>query len=378
MKYVLVLVLGLLGAGCKGEGSSNLECKPQCDGRTCGPDGCGDVCGLCGPGLTCDNAGVCLSSFCGNGEVDNAESCDPAITEGTGVCPTACEDDGNACTNENFFGTAENCDARCAPFAIINCDDGDGCCPSGCSPMNDLDCSENCDNGVVDEGEACDPPSSCPVEADCDDNNVCTTDRLTGSALNCSAQCANIPVTECIDGDGCCAPGCDATEDDDCTTTCGDGLVGDWEACDRGIEGGLDGACPANAGACDDADACTTEDFDGRADRCTATCNRVTITACAPGDGCCPPSCSGAMDTDCASACTTFCTAVLAACTDVNQVYVDEAACLTACESMAVGLPSDTDTDTVSCRLGYAQMAATDPATLCPYTAADGGGMCVN
>ena len=28
-------------------------CEPACDGKACGPDGCGDLCGLCGQGLAC-------------------------------------------------------------------------------------------------------------------------------------------------------------------------------------------------------------------------------------------------------------------------------------------------------------------------------------
>ena len=198
MKSLFVALLAIFAfVGCKGEVDSNRECTPTCGTKTCGPDGCGGVCGICGPGLACGVAGKCVSSFCGNGEVDNGESCDSAITEGPGVCQTECVDDGNACTNENFFGTAADCDARCAPFAIINCEDGDGCCPSGCNPLSDVDCSVNCNNGIVDEGESCDPPESCPTEADCDDNNACTADSLQGSAVNCSAQCANLPITEC-------------------------------------------------------------------------------------------------------------------------------------------------------------------------------------
>lgn len=39
----------------------NLEgecCNPQCDGKQCGPDGCGSLCGLCQPGQVCIN-GTC-------------------------------------------------------------------------------------------------------------------------------------------------------------------------------------------------------------------------------------------------------------------------------------------------------------------------------
>jgi len=34
-------------------------CAPQCDGKDCGDDGCGDVCGTCEEGFTCNAAGKC-------------------------------------------------------------------------------------------------------------------------------------------------------------------------------------------------------------------------------------------------------------------------------------------------------------------------------
>ena len=35
-----------------------------------------------------------------------------------------------------------------------------------------------------------------------------------------------------VDGDGCCAPGCNATNDSDCTPICGNGVVEAGETCD--------------------------------------------------------------------------------------------------------------------------------------------------
>lgn len=80
---------------------------------------------------------------------------------------------------------------------------------------NDPDCqSSTCGNGVVDQGETCDPPSTCP--ASCDDGNACTADTLTGSAQNCNAACASTPITACAGGDGCCPAGCLVDTDSDC------------------------------------------------------------------------------------------------------------------------------------------------------------------
>ena len=42
--------------GCDGASAACLACKPACDGKTCGPDGCGGECGNCGAGTTCDGS----------------------------------------------------------------------------------------------------------------------------------------------------------------------------------------------------------------------------------------------------------------------------------------------------------------------------------
>jgi len=71
-----------------------------------------------------------------------------------------------------------------------------------------------CGNGAIDPGETCDPPDSCPTS--CDDEDVCTSDSLTGSAGACTATCRNEPIISCLDDDGCCPVGCDDMTDNDC------------------------------------------------------------------------------------------------------------------------------------------------------------------
>ena len=47
-------------------------CTPQCDGMTCGDDGCGGTCGTCAEGETCDmmNQVCCTSDLDGDGVCD--------------------------------------------------------------------------------------------------------------------------------------------------------------------------------------------------------------------------------------------------------------------------------------------------------------------
>jgi alpha-N-arabinofuranosidase len=185
------------------------------------------------------------ATACGNGVVDSGETCDPP-----GSCPAIC-DDGNACTENKLTGKAETCTAACSYNAILICSSGDGCCPAGCSPSTDADCSASCGNGTVDSGETCDPPGSCP--ASCDDAKACTADQLTGSATNCNVACSNSPILVCTSGDGCCPSGCTAT-DSDCAGGMG-GAGGMSGSAGMGA-GGSSGMGGGNGGAGGDAPTC--------------------------------------------------------------------------------------------------------------------------
>lgn len=77
--------------------------------------------------------------------------------------------------------------------------------------------SGECNNGVVDQGETCDPPGSCPV--DCEPSgDSCAPNVIAGSSATCTAVCAVQSITQCINDDGCCAEGCPIMEDNDCAT----------------------------------------------------------------------------------------------------------------------------------------------------------------
>ena len=138
--------------------------------------------------------------LCGNGELDEGETCDPAED-----CPSSCDDDGDECTSDDLTGSPDTCDARCEHSAITSCGE-DGCCVAGCDL--DPDC---CGNGAIDGDELCD--GDCP--SDCNDTDVCTGDQLVGSPATCDAACVNDPITDCTVEDGCCPEGC--SSDPDCT-----------------------------------------------------------------------------------------------------------------------------------------------------------------
>jgi hypothetical protein len=105
----------------------------------------------------------------------------------------------------------------CSHVRITTCGSGDHCCPDGCSAANDADCAPSCGNGIVENGETCDPSSTCPVRCQ-DDGDACTVDELVGAASQCNASCQHVPILGCSGKvhDGCCPTGCTPTLDADC------------------------------------------------------------------------------------------------------------------------------------------------------------------
>jgi len=261
------------------------DCSARCEAPAITECTSGDQC--CPMGCDTSTDDDC-GAVCGNGVVEGDETCD-------GNCPTEMDcDDGDACTNDALTGDAASCDAACENTDVTACTDDDGCCPNACDATNDNDCSATCGNGAVEGNETCD--GNCPTSAaDCDDADACTTDTLNGSATNCTAECQNTDITMCINGDGCCAPGCNAINDDDCMPMCGNGVVEGSESCD--------GNCPTS---CDDGNACTSDTMTGDSSSCDVACTHADITACGGAgnsDGCCPAGCNSTNDGDCSPTC---------------------------------------------------------------------------
>jgi hypothetical protein len=108
-------------------------------------------------------------------------------------------------------------------------------------------------------------------------------------------------ITQCTGAtkDGCCANGCDANSDADCSASCGNGIVETGENCDTAIPDRDPGGCPAN---CDDKNACTTDVLTGGG--CGVACSNVAISQClSAADGCCPSGCNANSDPDCSVTC---------------------------------------------------------------------------
>ena len=166
-------------------------CQPECEGKECGDDGCGGLCGLC--------------------------------------------DDSDACTDDSCM------DGLCVFTSNADaCDDGVDCTVDGCDPASG--CTFTPDDGVCDDGipcttDSCDPVDGCgstPDDGACDDQSACTTevcDPIDGCVYTPAEEGVVCGGPDEVCDNGVCTPtgmvgvlagpylmGCNATTDTDCAT----------------------------------------------------------------------------------------------------------------------------------------------------------------
>jgi len=231
-------------------GANGCESPPAADGSVCAA---GDVChsggvcvsGACSPGapVVCDDGNPCTADACGANGCEHAPAADGSVCaaadlcHGGGVCvngacppgaPVVC-DDGNPCTLDHCdpaagcaYGMApdgttcpdalacngeETCrEGACRPgIAEVCADDGNPCTADACGP-------NGCEHPPLPDGHPCSDGQMCNgnelclagvcaagAPAQCDDGNVCTTQRCDGEAN----RCAYAPVADgtlCDDG----------------------------------------------------------------------------------------------------------------------------------------------------------------------------------
>lgn len=194
-------------------GSGTIEGDEVCDGTNLAGMSCVDLGGdFIGGTLGCSSDCLSLDTSacttpCGNGDIDEGESCD-----GTNL-------DGASCTDiEGFVGGTLGCSNACE-F------DTSGCMPTTCG------------NGVVDPGEQCDGDEfaswTCANAPDTDfaGGVLACTDTCQLDTSGCGSEDCTNEVDDDDDGDVDCA-------DADCLAACcGNGQIDPGEVCDGDLVG---------------------------------------------------------------------------------------------------------------------------------------------
>jgi hypothetical protein len=175
------------------DGLASAPCTPDCDGRACGSDGCGDSCGTCDDGEDCDPSGQCIdqcvpfcgTSLCGDdgcggscGECGAGFRCD---VDGRCACVPDCSE--RACGDDGCGGSCGQCDAS------LLCNTREGICTDQCTPdcsgrqCGDDGCGGSC--GGCPGGQSCDAAGQCICRPDCS-GRQCGGDGCGGSCGQCA------------------------------------------------------------------------------------------------------------------------------------------------------------------------------------------------
>lgn len=294
--------LGYCGS-CSGETPDCVEgactCTPKCDGKTCGDDGCGGTCGACGDGESCFADNCCKPQCDGKNCGDNGCGGTCGTCETGNFCASAgscqlCSCDGRVCGDDGCGVACGTCTGG------LGCDTAGQCVevPGGCNPTETPGCS-----GCACETEVCTGDDFC-----------CTTEW----DFVCVSMCEGTELQQCP-----CVPQCDglACGDDGCGGTCG--TCGEGTqcapdgskcfACDcTGQECG-DNGCGTSCGECGEGELCTTGQCVpagcGAEPNGESGCKDCACQACvcAADDYCCNTVwdniCAGICATDCGGNC---------------------------------------------------------------------------
>jgi hypothetical protein len=130
-------------------------------------------------------------------------------------------------------------------------------------------------------------------DADCDDADPCTKDKLLGSARNCNSLCSHTQISERKPDDQCCPDGADNSVDSDCSPVCGNGVRERGEDCDGGAGCGADCKSPAQAAAKD----CSERFGTDECKRCACMqCTELVLTCWDSGQMARDAQCSAVVD----------------------------------------------------------------------------------
>lgn len=311
-------------AGCYPEeqvaGSFECGCIPQCDGKTCGNDGCGGVCGTCALGAECNFEGQCeytacpdvpnrrcctgealtdctpngslqidcaaRNQYCGWSNEQNLYACvdQPGVLDDNGGAPRNCPD-APVCTPncEGRVCGSDGCGGSCGTCADgVACDFRSGQC------VEETACSENiARNGGCCLGTrilSCDSDTAYPKQLDCPTYPTTAGPRQLACGISNSTgrtQCINPSVARSQD------------ENPNYNLQC-EPALSCVPQCFEGDECGPDG-CGGVCGVCEVTETCAIDDdgTGGTCERpCTPNCSGRTCgdNGCGGECGTCDPS----------------------------------------------------------------------------------------
>ncbi len=234
-------------------GNGIIEDEETCDdGNQSADDGCNRRCRQ-QEGFVCEGEPSVCESVCGDGLIRGDEACDDGNTDADDYCSADCSTVTGSCGDGELQ-------------AQEACDDGNGVDDDYCS--NDCTTAGECGDGTLQSNEDCDGTVAGCTDCVADQGYVCSRTE----PVVCEETCGDGEVVEpeeCDDGnldddDGCSGscrqePGWDcpapASGASACREVCGDGLIVGGEACDDGNTKGGDfcsNDCQASLGSCGD------------------------------------------------------------------------------------------------------------------------------
>jgi hypothetical protein len=236
-------------------------CSPQCEGKSCGDDGCGGLCGTCQGGWTCDDSGQCETAP----ECSGDEPCN----------------DGNPCTED------DTCTDGLCVGQPVDCGDDDPCTQTGCDETGCYAKPTDCDDDDPCTDDGCNSQGCFHNPATCDDGVLCTDDSCGAAGCEYTVQAGSCLIDDmCVtagtipDDNTCliCDPGESNTTwsprgpvtcDDGSVCTVGD--VCDGDTCVSGADISCESDNPCESATCDPLEGCvTTPVADGGT--CTMPC----------------------------------------------------------------------------------------------------------
>ena len=159
-------------------GECKSPCQPDCKDKECGPDGCGGTCGTCPDGLVCsESLGIC-------GEL--SDGCTVSAVPGCGGCE--CEE--CVCSVDPYC-----CETAWDELCVDECAQCGGC---GCTPQ--------CTNPDGSKKE-CGPDGCGGVCGFCQEGQVCKKGKCVSQAskgcaqaVECVLSCGSITDLGCVQG----------------------------------------------------------------------------------------------------------------------------------------------------------------------------------